>query len=105
MENYSVKKLLNINPMKKVFTPQVWFVLLLILAAGISRLIKIAPNINAMGAMALFAGANFQNRKLAYAIPLITMFLTDLILGFHHVMIPVYASFVIIVFIGTLISR
>jgi hypothetical protein len=90
--------------MKKIFTPQVTFVLLLILAAGFSRLIKIAPNFTAIGAMALFAGAYFQNRKLAYAIPLITLLLTDLILGFHRVMIPVYACFVFTVLLGTIIS-
>ena len=61
--------------MKKIFTPQVVFVILLVVAAGASRLIKIAPNIHAVGAMALFAGAYFQNRKLAYAVPLITMFI------------------------------
>jgi len=91
--------------MKKIFTPQVLFVALLIVAAGITRLIKIAPNIHAVGALALFAGAYFQNRKLAFVIPLITMFLTDLILGFHRVMIPVYVSFTITVFIGTLIAK
>lgn len=91
--------------MKKLFTPQVTFVMLLIVAAGVSRLIKIAPNVTAVGAMALFAGAYFENKRLAYAVPLITMLVTDLIIGFHRIMIPVYISFVIIVFIGTLIAR
>ncbi len=91
--------------MKKIFTPQAVLVMLLIVTAGASRLIKIAPNIQAVGAMALFAGVYFQNKKLAYALPLITMFLTDLILGFHKVMIPVYACFVFAVFIGTIISN
>ena len=91
--------------MKKIFTPQVTFVMLLIAVAGISRLIKIAPNVTAVGAMALFGGAYFQNKKLAYAVPLIIMFVTDLIIGFHRIMIPVYVSFVIIVFIGTLIAE
>jgi Family of unknown function (DUF6580) len=91
--------------MKKLFSQQATFVMLLIIAAGISRLIKIAPNVQAVGAMALFAGAYFQNKKLAYAIPLITLFATDLILGFHRVMIPVYVSFVITVFIGTLVAK
>ena len=87
--------------MKKIFTPQVTFVILLIAAAGLTRLIQIAPNVTAVGAMALFAGAYFQNKKLAFAIPLIVMMLTDIIIGFHGVMIPVYLCFVITVFIGT----
>jgi hypothetical protein len=91
--------------MKKIFTPQITFAILLIFAAGFSRLIKIAPNITAVGAMALFAGAYFQNKKMAYAIPLITLLLTDLILGFHKIMIPVYACFVFTVFLGTVISN
>ncbi|HLG35650.1 MAG TPA: DUF6580 family putative transport protein [Bacteroidia bacterium] len=91
--------------MKKIFTPQVTLAIILILAAGLSRLLKIAPNITAVGAMALFAGSYFKNRKLAYAVPLITLLLTDLILGFHKVMIPVYACFVFTVFLGTIISE
>lgn len=91
--------------MKKIFTPQFTLAVILILAAGFSRLLKIAPNITAVGAMALFAGSFFQNRKLAFAIPLITLMLTDLILGFHKVMIPVYVCFVFTVFIGTMISN
>jgi len=90
--------------MKKTFSQQATFVILLIVAAGISRLIKIAPNVQALGAMALFSGAYFQNKKLAYAVPLITLFVTDLIIGFHRIMIPVYAGFVLTVFIGTIIS-
>ena len=90
--------------MKKIFTPQVILAIILILASGFSRLIRIAPNITAVGAMALFAGAYFQNRKMAYAFPLITLMLTDFILGFHHVMIPVYSCFVFTVFLGTVIS-
>ena len=91
--------------MKKIFTQEATLVVLLIVAAGISRLIKIAPNVQAVGAMALFAGAYFQNKKLAYAIPLIALFVTDLIIGFHRIMIPVYVSFVLTVFIGTMIAE
>ena len=90
--------------MKKIFTPQITLAVILILAAGFSRLIHIAPNIAAVGAMALFGGAYFQNKRLAFAIPLITMMLTDIIIGFHRVMIPVYLCFVFTVFLGTLIS-
>jgi len=91
--------------MKKIFTPQITLAIILIAAAGFSRLLKIAPNITAVGAMALFAGAHLQNKRLAFAIPLITMLLTDMVLGFHKIMIPVYACFMITVCLGIFISN
>lgn len=91
--------------MKKIFAHPTTIVMLLIIAAGLSRLIEMPPNVQAVGAMALFAGAYFQNKKLAYAVPLIILFVTDLMIGFHRIMIPVYACFVITVLIGTLVAQ
>ena len=67
---------------------------------------RIAPhpiNFTPAGALALFAGAHLRDRRLAYAIPLIAMFLGDLVVGFHAVMPVVYACFAAIVCIGQLI--
>ena len=61
--------------------------------------------------MALFGGACFANKKMAIIIPLLAMFISDSILqlisgiGFHNTMIYVYASFVLITFIGIYIRN
>jgi len=78
----------------------------MIAAAALTRLIPHLPNFTAIGAMALFGGAYFSNKKLAFAVPLIAMFITDLILGFHNTMIAVYIAFALMVVIGmTMIKR
>jgi hypothetical protein len=77
----------------------------MIAAAAFTRLIPHLPNFTAVGAMALFGGAYFTNKKLAFAVPLIAMFLTDLILGYHSTIAAVYISFALIVVIGMMIKR
>jgi len=77
----------------------------LIAAAAFTRLIPHPPNFTAVGAMALFGGAYFTNKKLAFAVPLIAMFLTDLILGYHSTIIAVYLAFALTVVIGMTIKK
>lgn len=83
-----------------------FFVLLgMVLAASFVRLIPHPPNFAPITAVALFSGAYFINKKFAYTIPIIAMFLTDAILGFHSMMIAVYASFILIVFLGSVMLK
>src|SRR5262245_56428806 len=49
-----------------------------ILAAALARLVPHPPNFAPIGAMALLAGACFADRRLASAVPLAAMFLSDL---------------------------
>ncbi len=76
------------------------FAILLIVLAAITRFIPHPFNFTAIGAIALFSGANFKDKKYAFLLPIIVMFLTDLLIGFHFSMLPVYASFVFAVWIG-----
>ena len=80
-------------------------IILFIVFAAIIRLIPHPPNFAPITAMALFGGVHFKNRKLAYAIPLIAMIISDLFLGFYSISIFVYASFITITFIGTVIKN
>ena len=80
-------------------------IILFIVFAAIIRLIPHPPNFAPITAMALFGGVYFKNRKLAYAIPLIAMIISDLFLGFYSISIFVYASFIAITFIGTIIKN
>lgn len=89
----------------KLFSPRFLVLCGMIAAAAFTRLIPHLPNFTAIGAMALFGGAYFTNKKLAFAVPLTAMFLTDLILGYHSTIIAVYISFALIVVIGMMIKR
>ena len=77
----------------------------MVLAASFVRLIPHPPNFAPITAVALFSGAYFVNKKFAYTIPIIAMFLTDMIIGFHSMMIAVYLSFVLIVYLGSVMLK
>jgi hypothetical protein len=83
----------------------------MIAVAALARLLPLPPNVQPVAAMALFAGANFDRRAWALAIPLIAMLLSDLALeliaghGFHALMPIVYVSMAAIVGIGVLIGK
>jgi hypothetical protein len=87
--------------MNSNLTPRFLVLAGLILIAAFTRLIPHPPNFTAIGAMALFGGAYFSKKSLAYAVPLIAMFFSDIIIGFHPGMYAVYLSFILIVMIGT----
>ncbi len=81
----------------------------MILAAAGSRLIPHPPNFAPIGAMALFGGACFADRRVAFLVPLAAMFLSDvaigllggnLSMGLHRLIPVVYGSFALIVCLG-----
>jgi hypothetical protein len=80
--------------------PRLATVLALIVAAALFRLVPHAWNVTPIAAMALFAGAHLQDRRLAFAIPLGAMLLSDLVLGLHWTMVFVYAAFALTVLMG-----
>ena len=88
--------------MTKVHT--VWIIGVIILLA-VFRLVPHPPNAVPIAAMALFAGAFFSNRLLAYLIPMAAMVLSDLVLGFHSTVWYVYAGVVITVLIGSVLKQ
>ena len=91
--------------MNKILTKNtVLPVALLIVLAAITRLIPHPFNFTAIGAMALFSGANFKDKRFAYLMPISAMIITDLFLGFHFSILPVYACFAFTVWLGTRIS-
>ena len=77
----------------------------MIFIAAFVRLIPHPPNFAPVAAMALFGGAYFSKRWVAFLVPLMAMLVTDLILGFHSAMWAVYLSFVLIVGIGMLMIK
>ena len=89
----------------KKFSNREIVILLFIIIAAVIRLIPHPPNFAPITAMALFSGLNFQNKKLAYAIPILAMIVSDLFLGFYSISIFVYLSFIAITYIGTTIKK
>ncbi|MBZ0199472.1 MAG: hypothetical protein K8H86_06365, partial [Ignavibacteriaceae bacterium] len=87
------------------FNPRFWVLSGMVLAAAFFRFLPHPPNFVPIAAMALFGGAYFTNKKLAFIIPFAAMLLSDLVLGFHAAMWAVYLSFALIVVIGMSISR
>src|SRR5215831_8316925 len=88
---------------EKISSPQFIILSLMILAAALSRLLTNQLhlwNFTPMAAMALFSGANFRDKKYAFLVPIIAMLITDLFFGFHPGMWDVYATFILITFIG-----
>lgn len=76
----------------------------MILLAGFLRLVPHPPNFAPIAAMALFAGAHFQQRALAFLVPLMAMLLSDMIIGFHSGIVLVYVCMAIAVAVGMLLK-
>lgn len=89
----------------KFLTPKVLIVSGIILFAAIMRLVPHYPNFTPVAALALFGGAQLGKRWLAFMVPLAALFLSDLFLGFHGFMVPVYVSFALVVLLGTLMQK
>ena len=77
----------------------------MILSAAVSRLIPHPPNFTPLAAIALFGGAQFADRRTAFAVPLAGLVLSDCVLGFHWLSPVVYGAFALIVCLGILLRR
>ncbi len=76
----------------------------MIVFAALTRLLPHPPNFTAVSALALFAGAQLADRRLALLAPLAALFLTDLVLGLHQGMLLVYGCVAIMVLVGGLLG-
>jgi hypothetical protein len=65
----------------------------LVVAAALVRLAPHPANFTPIGAMAIFAGAAFADRRLALAVPLAALVIGDLATGLHVLIPAVYGSF------------
>jgi hypothetical protein len=76
----------------------------LILVGTILRLLPHAANVAPIGAIALLAGTLLP-KKVAWLIPVVTMLITDSILGWHSLVWWVYGSFALVAFLPLLTQR
>ncbi len=93
--------------------------ILMIVLAAAGRFIhldtqQVWANFTPVGAVALFGGAYFTDKKKAYLVPLVTLFLSDLLINylyfhkfvwFYGSAVWVYISFAVMVFMGTRIRK
>ena len=80
--------------------PRAMLLIGMIAAAAALRLLPHPSNFTPIGALALFAGAHFDDKRWAFIVPLAAMFLSDILIGFHGQMPVVYAAFAVIVCMG-----
>lgn len=81
-------------------SPRFLFITGAILLAALNRLLPHAPNFTPIGAMALFGGVCYTNKKFAFVFPLLAMVLSDLLIDYHNTIVYVYLSFILITGIG-----
>ena len=77
----------------------------LILVLSFSRLIPHPSNFTPILAVGVFAGFYFRNFILSLFIVISSMFIGDLVIGFHSTMIFTYSSLILAVAIGLLIKK
>jgi len=85
--------------------PRTMLLVALILGAAALRLVPHPPNFTPIGALALFAGAQFDDKRWVFIVPLAAMFLSDLVIGLHSGMAVIYAAFAMIVCMGFLLKE
>ena len=77
----------------------------IIFGIALFRVMPHLPNVSPVAAMALFGGAYFADKRMAFIVPFLALLLSDLVIGLHDTMLFVYAGFALTVFIGIKIQK
>lgn len=91
--------------MKKDKRKEIHLIIGLVILAVASRLLPHPPNFAPVTGIALFAAAKLNNKIFAFLLPIVSLFVTDLILGIGWINLFVYASFALISFAGMRFSK
>lgn len=81
------------------------FVVSLIFFAILSRFLPHPPNFTPITAIALLSTKGFINRWVAFLIPIVSLFISDLFLGLHSTIPFVYGSFILIALLGRYVKK
>jgi hypothetical protein len=91
--------------MNKINLKSEWFVAFcLISLILVSRLTAHVWNFTVVGGVALFAGAYFSKKSISVFTVFAGLFFSDLVIGMHDQMIPVYFSYALIVALGSVLE-
>ena len=82
-----------------------YFLVSFILLLSFSRLIPHPPNFTPILAAAIFSGFCFRNFYLSTLIVILSIFLSDIILGFHNQTIFIYMALMVSVLLGLSIKN
>lgn len=77
----------------------------IVLATVAARWLPHPPNFSPVAALALFGGASFAGKRAAFLVPLLGLFLSDIVLGFYAITPVVYGSFALIAGLGLWLRR
>jgi hypothetical protein len=77
----------------------------IVLAAAALRILPHPFNFAPIGALALFGGAYFTSKRAAVVVPLLSLLAGDFFVGFHRLLLYVYASFLVSTLIGFWLRR
>lgn len=81
--------------------PRFFMLVGMVVSAGFLRLVPHPWNVTPVAAMALFAGAHFDDKRLSFLVPLLAVFLSDLfIAGFYPGWWMVYVAHISVVMVG-----
>jgi hypothetical protein len=72
----------------------------IVLAAAALRIAPHPLNFAPIGALALFGGAYFSSKRAAVVVPMLALLAGDVFVGFHTLLLYVYASFLVSVALG-----
>ena len=81
------------------------FLIALLFLGVFSRWIPHPWNFTAVGATALLAGSALRLPSFSISMPIMILFLSDLILGMHSLTVYVYGAFLLTVLLGRLIKE
>ena len=81
-------------------THRILAIVAMIVVAAASTLVPHPPNFTPLAAIALFAGAQLNDRRAAFGVTLGTLLLRDAVIGFHLLMPVVYVCYAINVCLG-----
>jgi len=76
----------------------------IIFLVSLTRLVPHLPNFTPVLALAIFGGAYLPNRIIALSLPILAMFLSDLIIGFHSQIYAVYITIIVLSLLGNMIK-
>ena len=85
--------------------PRILTLVGMIFSAALIRILPHPWNFTPVAAMALFGGAQFSDKRLAFAVPFFALLFSDLVLGFYPWWGIVYAAYAAIVVIGIFIQQ
>jgi hypothetical protein len=80
--------------------PRVALVTGIVIVAAALRIAPHPLNFAPIGALALFGGAYFASKRAAVIVPMLSLLAGDIFVGFHTLLLYVYASFLVSVALG-----